>query len=150
MSTGSSFAHVPADGVRKTLKEMDQLVKPGGYLYFDSRNWEKELRNKKRFQYGRPFIRPDGTRINYVQVWDYHSDHRITINILNAYERDGQIIHQAVYEEQLNPFPVQLVLSVLEDLHYEAVTIKPLPYRADTAFEEMDWYCLLARKPEKF
>lgn len=146
MSTGNAFAHVDHAGIETTLKEMASLVKPGGYLYFDSRNWEKELKNKRRFQYGRPFIREDGTRINYVQVWDYHPDGMITINILQAYEQDSQIIRQDVYEEHLHPFPIRHPLSVMEGLGFEIMAIRPLPYFEDKPVEEMDWYCVLARK----
>lgn len=146
MSTGNAFAHVDHAGIEKTIGEMASLVKAGGYLYFDSRNWEKELKNKNRFRYGRPFIREDGTRINYVQMWDYHPDNTITINILQAYEQDNQIIKQDVYEEYLHPFPIRHTLSVMEGLGFETIAIKPLPYFDDKPFEETDWYCVLAKK----
>ncbi len=67
MSTGNALAHVTSDEIRLTLREMDRLVRPGGYIYFDSRNWDKELKDKKHFWWGKPFIRQDGVRINYVQ-----------------------------------------------------------------------------------
>ena len=146
MSTGNAFAHVNNADVLKTLGEMDRLVKPGGYLYFDSRNWEKELRERKRFQFARPFIKEDGTRINYVQAWDYNADGTVTINILNAYERDGQIFRQDVYEEHLNPFALSPLLDALKELGYGEIRLKSLPYFEDVAFEEMNWYCLRAKK----
>ncbi|MBQ4623733.1 MAG: class I SAM-dependent methyltransferase [Clostridia bacterium] len=146
MSTGNAFAHVDHDGVVKTLEEMASLVKPGGYLYFDSRNWEKELAEKKRFQFARPFVRSDGVRINYVQVWDYHQDGKITINILQAYEKDKKIIQQDVYEEHLNPFPIKLCVDTLDRLGFSDFTIKPTPYVEDKPFGEIGWYCLMARK----
>lgn len=42
--------HWKAD-VLKTLEQMDALVKDGGYLYFDLRNWEKIVREKERFSF---------------------------------------------------------------------------------------------------
>lgn len=148
MSSGNAFAHVANSDVVKTIKEMDKLVAPGGYFYFDSRNWEKELKNKQRFQFARPFIKEDGTRINYVQVWDYHADESITINILNAYEKDGQIIRQDVFEEHLNPFKLDLVTSTLKELGYGEINVKPCPYFSDAEFEDIGWYCVLAKKTE--
>ena len=38
MSSGNAFAHVCNSDVVKTIEEMDRLVAPGGYLYFDARN----------------------------------------------------------------------------------------------------------------
>ena len=146
MSTGNAFAHVSNQDVLKTLAEMDGLVRPGGYLYFDSRNWEKELREKKRFQFARPFIREDGTRINYVQAWEYNADGTVTINILNAYERDGQILRQDVYEEHLHPFALGPVREALAKMGYEEIAVRPLPWFEDMEFEKMGWYCLLAKK----
>lgn len=40
-STGNSLPYVSNEDVLKTLEEMDSLVRPGGYLYFDIRNWDK-------------------------------------------------------------------------------------------------------------
>ena len=50
MSSGNAFAHVNNDDVVRTVKEMDKLVVPGGYIYIDSRNWERELNLKQRFK----------------------------------------------------------------------------------------------------
>lgn len=146
MSTGNALAHVTADEIRKTLREMDRLVKPGGYIYFDSRNWDKELKNKKRFQWGQPFTRQDGTRINYVQNWEYHSDGAVTIHVLQSYEKDGKIYDSAEFEEKLNPFSISLARSALNEIGYKNLTIKPFPWICDKPFEEIEWYCLLAQK----
>lgn len=116
MSTGNALAHVTSDEIRLTLREMDCLVRPGGYIYFDSRNWDKELKDKKHFRWGNPFIRQDGVRINYVQNWEYHCDGSIKIYILQGYERDGRIYDSVEFEEQVNPFPISLVCSALNEM----------------------------------
>ena len=48
-STGNSLGYVDNADVERTLEEMDRHVRPGGYLYFDSRNWEKILGDHERF-----------------------------------------------------------------------------------------------------
>lgn len=131
MSTGNALAHVDNQGVVKTLHEMDKLVKPGGYLYLDSRNWNAVIKKRDRFLFASPFIRADGVRVNYVQMWDYHTDDTITINILHAYELEGKIICQETFEEHLTPFSIDLVISTLNKLGYEDLLIKPLPYFQD-------------------
>ena len=40
-STGNSLPHVNNDDVLTALEQMNSLVKKGGYLYLDTRNWEK-------------------------------------------------------------------------------------------------------------
>lgn len=149
MSTGSAFAHVYLEDIKKTLKEMDCLVKEGGYLYFDSRNWEQELQDRRRFKWGNPFEREDGVRIHYVQDWEYEDDGSITIHISNGYEKNGRIIESADFEEHLHPFALAPLQAVLEELGYTEIMVKPFPWFSDVPFEEMDWYCVLAKKKRK-
>lgn len=146
MSTGNALAHVSPEDVRKTLREMDSLVRPGGYLYLDSRNWDQELKEPKRFRWARPFIREDGVRINYVQDWDYNSDGTITIHILHGYEREGIIFESKDFDEHLNPFSIELVRSELEQMGYQDFALKPLPWFEDKPFEKIGWYCCIAKK----
>ncbi len=146
MSTGSALAHVPNDDIVKTVHEMDKCIKPGGYFYFDSRNWEMALVSKQRFIIPQPFYQKDGTRIGCVQVWDYHDDGAITINILHSYEKEGKIFKTNQFQEHLNPFSLRLVKSQLEQMGYAQFEIKPCPWFDDKPFSETGWYCLLAKK----
>lgn len=146
MSTGSSLGHVDNEGVRTALRQMDALVRPGGILYLDTRNWDLELRSKKHIQFAQPFTRDDGERIHMVQVWEYPPDGTIRINVCNAYERDGRIYRQEIYEEDLHPFSIELVKGTLAELGYSDLVLKPLPYFEDRDFMDTPWYCLRARK----
>lgn len=52
---------------------MDRLVRPDGYLYLDTRNWDKILEDRQRFYRYHPVFH--GTdRINLIQIWDYPDD----------------------------------------------------------------------------
>lgn len=146
MSTGSAFAHVSNADVVKTLHQMDKCIKPGGYLYFDSRNWDMALQTAERFQTGQPFYREDGVRVGYVQVWDYHADGTITIHILQSYERDGRIFETREFEEHLHPFSLDPLRSELEKMGYVQMEVRPFPWFEDKPFSETGWYCLLAKK----
>lgn len=148
MSTGSALAHVSNQDVARTLGEMDKLIKPGGYLYFDSRNWELELKDRRRFKWVPPFIGQDGLRINCVQDWDFHEDSSISINILHSYERDGKIFDSNHFVEQLTPFSIDLARSTLKGLGYGEPILKPCPWFEDRPLDETGWYCLMVRKPE--
>lgn len=46
---GNALPHVENRDVRKTLEQMDSLVKEGGWLYLDTRNWDKILKERNRF-----------------------------------------------------------------------------------------------------
>ena len=76
-STGNSLAYVSNDDILKVLEEMDAHVRHGGYICFDSRNWEKIKQEKQRFYLYNPFFHGED-RINLVQVWDHNPDGTIT------------------------------------------------------------------------
>lgn len=81
VSSGNSLAYVSNEDVLKTLEQMDAHVKQGGFLCFDSRNWEMIQRENQRFYFYNPMFK-DGNRINLIQVWDHNSDGSITFNLI--------------------------------------------------------------------
>ena len=124
---------------------MDARVREGGWLYFDLRNWDRILRERKRFYLYNPFF--DGeTRVNLVQAWDYHPDGTMTFNLLYTFERDHRIVQQEVFEEHYFPIPRQLLLDELARLGYGEIRLFPLPAMLRQEAEEAEWYCVLARK----
>lgn len=147
MSTGSALAHVTEPDVIRTIREMDKCVAPGGWLYFDSRNWDAAQKNTNRFIIPQPFYKADGTRIGCVQVWDYNADGTITINILHSYEKDGRIFETNDFQEHLHPFSLEPVKAELLRMGYSQPDVKPCPWFEDKPFSEIGWYCLLAQKP---
>ena len=145
-STGNALGYVSGDDVLKTIESMDSHVKPGGYLCFDSRNWEKILREKPRFYLYNPFFR-DGTRINLVQVWDYNPDGSVTFNLLYTFEQDNRIVQKETFEEHYHPFPLKAVEDKLAALGYGPVFLAPVPCsNPETDFSKIDWYRVIAQK----
>lgn len=145
-STGNSLPHVSNADVLKTLTEMDLLVKPGGWLYFDLRNWDKILRERQRFYLYNPFFDGD-TRVNLVQVWDYHDDGTMTFNLLYTFECDRRIVQREIFSEHYYPIPKALLLEQLNAMGYEAVEQHSYPAMQSVKLgTEADWYCVTARK----
>ena len=148
-STGNSIPHVPNEDVLTALVEMDRLVKPGGWLYFDVRNWDKILRERQRFYLYNPFFDGD-TRINLVQVWDYHDDGTMTFNLLYTFERDRRIVQKELFSEQYHPISKALLFDQLKTMGYEQLEERNypamLPIQPGT---EPDWYCVIARKGKR-
>ena len=98
--------------------------------------------------FANPYLREDGSRSNYAQVWEYPADGSIHINILYGYEKDNIIYKQEIFEEHLIPFSIELVKDTLKELEYGDFVIKPLPYFNDMDFMDIGWYCLRAKKKE--
>ena len=66
-STGNSLPYITNEEVLNVLEQMDSLVRPGGYLYFDVRNWDLVLRTRQRFYLYNPVF-DEEIRINLVQA----------------------------------------------------------------------------------
>lgn len=145
-STGNSLPYVSNEEVLRTLEQMDRLVRPGGYLYFDVRNWDKILRERNRFYLYNPFF--DGeTRINLIQVWDYHEDDTMTFNLLYTFERENRIFQKEKFEEHYIPIRRELLLDKVREMGYEEIRIMNFPaIFENVSVDETDWYCVMARK----
>ena len=148
VSTGNALGYVSNYDILIALEKMNHLVKPGGYLCFDSRNWEMIQREKQRFYFYRPFFR-DGNRINLVQVWDHNADGSITFNLLYSFEKDKNIFQREIFEEHYHPFGINLVLDKMKKMGYIDIDIKPFPiFMEEKDFDKIDWYRIIGKKPE--
>lgn len=144
-STGNSLAYVTNSEVRDTLAQMDGLVADGGYLYLDSRNWDRILETHQRFYFYNPFYSGE-TKVNMFQVWDYPADGSITFNIVYTFEQDNKIFQKEIFEEHYHPIPRQLLLDQLTALGYQEVKQFCFPAFLNRNAESAEWYCILAKK----
>ncbi len=145
-STGNSLGYVSNEDIPKALASMDKHIKAGGFICFDSRNWEKIHREKQRFYTYNPFFHK-GTRVNLVQVWDHNTDGSITFNLLYTFERGNRIIQKEIFEEHYHPFSIELVEKSLAEMGYGLVHISPVPSSfPETDFSKIDWYRMIAQK----
>lgn len=147
-STGNSLPYVSNEEVLKVLEQMDTLVKDGGWLYFDMRNWDKILQERSRFYLYEPVILDD-IRVNSIQVWDYNADDSMTFNLLYTFEKEGKFFQQEQFEEHYIPINRELLLKKLTQMQYQDIEIMCHP----SCFEGVDaknadWYCVMARKPQ--
>lgn len=147
-STGNSIPYVTNDEVPGVLAQMDRLIRPGGYLYVDIRNWDRILETKQRFYLYNPTFRGE-VRMNLVQVWDHHNDGSMTFNLLYTFERENKIFQKEIFEEHYFPLKRCILLNSLERLGYGGIELFCLPaFLEGVKPEEADWYCVLARKRE--
>ena len=103
VSSGSSLGYVENADVARALWQMDALVAPGGWLCFDTRNWDYILQNRPRFYLYDPLFDGD-TRINLIQVWDYELDGSVLFHLLYTFERENHIFQKEKFEEHYHPF----------------------------------------------
>lgn len=146
MSTGNSLPHVTNEEVAQTLREMDKLVRPGGYLYLDNRNWDKILREHQRFYFYQPMKGKTGERINLTQVWDYNLDGTLTFHLLYTFERDGRLYKKEVSSIYSYPLPRKFLEQQLEELGYRLLKEEPRLKLPGQDLESTDWYYMLAQK----
>lgn len=145
-STGNSLGYVNNEDVLVTLEQMDKHVKSGGYMYFDSRNWEKIKKTNQRFYFYNPvFVGED--RVNMVQLWDYNPDGTMTFNIAYTFERDNQIFQKELFKEHYYPFSKDIAIKKLKEMGYENIEILCFPAQFPMVeFERVDWYAVMAKK----
>lgn len=145
-STGNSLAYVSNDDILKVLEEMDAHVRHGGYICFDSRNWEKIQQEKQRFYLYNPFFHGED-RINLVQVWDHNPDGTITFNLLYTFERDNRIFQKEIFVEQYHPFRLELVERKLRKMGYGSLKLTSVPdNHSEADLSKTEWYRMIAHK----
>jgi len=145
MSTGNSLAHVSNEDVKEALKSMSELVSENGFIYIDTRNWDKILKKKQRFFCYNPFFKED-ERINLVQVWDHISEREVHFNLLYTFEKNNKIHRQEEVHTIYHPLKKQFLIESLEELGFTEFELHNFMNPAVTDFEEMDWYGICARK----
>ena len=144
-STGNSLAYVTNEELLSVLEQMDELIVPGGYLYFDIRNWDYVVKTKQRFYTYNPIFDGD-TRINLVQCWDHNSDGTIDFNLLYTFEKDNRIFQKEIFQEHYYPVHQKLLLDKLTSMGYSEIELRRFPIQAGEYTEVCDWYCVIAKK----
>ena len=145
-STGNALAYVSNEDVCHVLEEMDKHVADNGFIYIDTRNWDKILKERNRFYLYNPFF-AKGDRVNFTQVWDYNSDGSMTFNLLYTFEKDSKIYKKEIFEEHYNPVSKQLITDKLTELGYKVIQLFNFPsYAPMLPFEDIEWYTILAKK----
>lgn len=143
MSTGNSLAHVNNHDVKKALSSMTTLLNPKGYLYIDTRNWDKILDDHERFSVYNPHFK-DQERLNVILCKDYLDSH-IDFNFLYAYERDNKIYKKEEKHVRYYPIKKEFLIETLEALGFESFEIFNFINHDVKDFDQMAWYSLICR-----
>lgn len=148
-SSGNSLAYVNNSDVLRTLEQMDSHVNSGGYLYFDSRNWDKIIAEHKRFYFYDPLFDGDN-RVNVMQIWDHNNDGSITFNIVYSFEKDNHIFQKEIFEEHYNPISKDVLVDKLVSMSYTQIELNCFPaYFPKVEFEKVEWFSVIAKKEKR-
>jgi len=143
-STGNSLPYVTNADIVQVLEQMDRLIRKGGYLYFDMRNWDRILQERNRFYLYNPVFIGE-TRVNLIQVWDYHEE-SMTFHLLYTFEKNNCIVQQEKFEEQYYPVKRELLLNKLKEMGYQDIQLFCHPAHRDGNAKKADWYTVIAKK----
>ncbi len=145
MSTGNSLAHVNNADVSVTITQMSELVKDGGYIYIDTRNWDRIFNTNQRFYYYQPMFKED-ERINAMQVWDYHDDGKVTFNLLYSFEKENKIYKREVFSELYYPFRKDFIIDEMKKQGLKDIEVYSFIHHQVKNFDDMEWYVIIGKK----
>lgn len=136
--TGNSIVHSQNATVRaNNIASLKQLLKSGGTLVIETRNWEKVLLEQNKFTVYNRLSYQDK---EYIPLYhwilnDIEQEAKVEI-IVQEIEKDNSV---TLYESELTftPFTHQSLLNILGSLDLKVMK--------DTYNENNDWYFLYAR-----
>lgn len=128
---GNSISHTPdRSAAVRALTAMRAVLKPGGTLLLDTRNWEKVRRERPRAEVADHMVERDGVRCVPIYLWEYEADwdapHQV--ELLLILDRAGQISHRR-YVLTYRPIRYEELLDSLKEARFE---VRESDYRADT------------------
>jgi 2-polyprenyl-3-methyl-5-hydroxy-6-metoxy-1,4-benzoquinol methylase len=145
MSTGNSLPHVSNSDVKKALKSMSTLVKQSGYLYLDTRNWDKIIHKKERFFLYNPLVQGE-QRTNVVLVKDFIDDEKIRFNFLYSFEKGNKIFKKEERIVEYYPIKKDLLICTLKELGFDEFELFNFTNHKIIDFNDMDWYSIICKK----
>ena len=95
----------------RSLRGIRHVLKPGGWIIADTRNWEKVLAERVRFIHFDPRVR-EGKRCIPVMVWTFPGDpsDRVLVEVVFLFEQDGEVTLRS-YPITYYPFRVEELLG---------------------------------------
>ena len=140
---GNSISHSPdREAMLRSLGAMREMLKDGGTLVVDSRNWEKLRRERPRFSTPDHVIERDGEKCVTLRLWSFpdrwEEPHAMDVALLFL-DEDSGVTHR-LHRIDYRPVPV----GTLRDRLGEAGLTQA---QTDYA-EDADWYEVWAKRSD--
>ena len=139
---GNSISHSPDEGAMlRSLGAMRDVLKDGGTLVVDSRNWEKLRRERPRFSTPDRVMERDGKRCVTIRIWGFpdrwEEPHAMDVALLFL-DEDGGVTHR-LHKISYQPVRVETLRNRLEEAG--------LAHAQTDYAEDADWYEVWAQRP---
>ena len=136
---GNSISHLPGDQAGPAFRGMAGVLRPGGRLVLNARNWEKLRRDRPRLTFPERVVERDGRRCVPLYIWSYRADwdapHGVEIAFVVEDSR-----RLAVHRHELTFWPFRRT-----DLHAR-LDDAGLRVVGDDYHPEADWYEVVAER----
>lgn len=160
ISTGNSLPHICNDDVESFIKNMSQKLQTNGFLYMDTRNWDKILDERPIFSARDPFVMTKEEHTSLYQVWNWHDDDSVDFVFVTSTDRNGQ--HESTaftYAPRYYLLRFKDLKTMLTKHGFQVVACYDVDYlwvdkNKDSAklrdfgedFSDVNWYAVLAQK----
>lgn len=136
---GNSISHLPGDGMLPAFRGMAEVLREGGNLILNARNWEKLRREQPRLTFPDRVVERQGQRCVPVYVWSYGTDWEDAhhVEIIFVVDTSGRL---TVSRHELTFWPFRAT-DVQQRLETAGFHVLATDYDA-----EGDWYEVVAEK----
>ena len=115
---GNSLPHVLDEyGLANTFTDFKAIMRKGGKLIIQNRNFDKVVAERLRFMTPQTFRKDDGTWI-FARFYDFTPDGRLTFNVQILTSREGEDFQQQVVRTRLWPMGKDLLCEFLKQAGY--------------------------------
>lgn len=115
---GNSVSHSPGpEAMLRSLGAMREVLKEGGTLVIDSRNWEKLRKAKPRVSVAHRVVEREGAKCIPVYLWSFpdrwEEQHFVEL-VLLFFDQEGGIAHK-LHRLEYRPFRLEEIVARLEE-----------------------------------
>lgn len=118
---GNSLPHVlTREALAATLEDWATLLRPGGLLFVQTRNFDRVLAAGDRWMPPQAY-REEGREWLFIRFYDFHQDGSVTFNMLRLFREPGRPWQQRISSTQLEPWRYAEVIEAVEGAGYEEI-----------------------------
>jgi SAM-dependent methyltransferase len=123
----NSISHLPTEGDRlEALRSMHAVLRDGGLLYLDARDWDATLAERKRVHL-RTCKQFGSRHVTVLDVWDYH-DNAVVFNIAVA-SKESERQELRVFPVTCYPFCKEAMNCLLKQAGFQICKVAHEPDR---------------------
>ena len=111
---GNSLPHIlTREGLSAALADFAQVLRPGGLLLIQNRNFDMVLRQRERWMSPQAHQEP-GQEWIFVRFYDFDADDLLTFNVMTLYRKDSGSWQQFATATRLWPLRRDALMAALE------------------------------------